>query len=614
MGPLPPALLALLLAVPATFAQCAFDFPSAERQLDQERNPWYAQEFLKHPEAQHTNALQDPDREARLVERATALKDMSDILVSYVDPAAMNEALRVRLVDDDANPEAPKLLGFGAHPGSLLEWRAKYFSFVPDERVRLALWEWSTLLPEQKEFLSSPPRNFGEASWEAASFPARLANLRLWGNAIYERLMKASPKTPAELAAWRNDRIRIWGVMDGVQKRLSGEQMTKASAAVDGLGKLDSLPRNVRESSDPQIQSLLARARSGASPEDTLAALAALFDKAGVEDDKVKAQAPDRPDQKLSSVDPRLFRDMLAAGMLAEIGDVPAGKTIDEFYRTHPLVLSVHDLATNLAQFQPATGAIVFNERFIGDWIKGQGLSAQAVISDPARFHELVMILAPNFVHESTHKIQKAFADEHGIFAWNAQHQEIEAKEVQSDFMLQKMAKDPAYRRFLLRARDRSFLVQQDLAQTAAFSRDPRSFHATVMNDYYAGLPSLEAVESATLTFLDTNIAALRGELKRRESLPPSVRSAIDAKGADSDRDFKTMTEWKLYLTMVKTPVIQRLLADDARKREKALKTYELTSARESDVLERVETDAASVIRGDAIAKTPEVPPPGAPR
>ncbi|HXT01876.1 MAG TPA: hypothetical protein VN915_14470 [Elusimicrobiota bacterium] len=614
MGPLPPALLALLLAVPAAFAQPAFDFQNAEPPLDQELNPYYAQEFLKHPEAQHANALQDADREARLVERATALKDMSDILISYIDPASMNEALRVRLVDDDSNPEAPKLLGFGAHPARLLAWRAKYFDYVPEGRVQLALWEWSTLLPEQRAYLSAPPLDLNESSWEASSFPTRLADLRLWGDAIYERLMKASPKTQAELMAMQNDRFRIWSVMDGAQKRLSGEQLTKASAAVAGMAKLETLPPSVRESSDPQIQSLLAKARAGASPQDTLAALSALFDKAGVHDDSVRTQAPDRPDQKLSSVDPKLFNDMLVAGMRAEIGDVPAGKSVEDFYKTHPLLISVRDLATNLAQFEPDTGAIVFNERFIGDWIKSQGLSAQAVVTDPARFHELVMILAPNFVHESTHKIQKAFADEHGLFAWNAQHQEIEAKEAQSDYMLEKMAKDPAYRQFLLRARDHSFIVQQDLQQTAAFQRDPRTFRAVVMSDYYAGLPSLEAVESATLTFLDSNISVLRDELKRRSALPPSVLAAIDENGKDKDEDFKTAAEWRNYLMTVKTPVVRKLIADDLAKRDKTLKTYELTSAREGDVDGRAEADAQSVIRGDAAAKPDAVPSPGAPR
>lgn len=612
MGPLPAALLALLLAAPAAFAQ--YGFSPAEKELDQDLNPYYAKDFLAHVEAQHANAAQDADREARLMERATALKDMSDILVSYVDPASMNEALRVRLVDDGSNPDDPKRLGFGAHPARLLAWRAKYFDYVSEGRVQMALWEWSTLLPEQKALLAAPPLSLNETSWEDLPFPKRLADLKLWGDAIYERLMKSSPKTKAELDAMQNDRHRIWGVMDGTQKRLSGEQWMKAQAAVEGMAKLDALPRSVRESSDPEIKSLLAKARAGASPQETLAALASLFDKAGVHDDTVKAQAPDRPDQKLSSVDPKLFNDMLEAGMRAEIGDVPAGKAVEDFYKTHPLVISVRDLATNLAQFEPGTGAIVFNERFIGDWIKGQGLSAQAVITDPARFHELVMILAPNFVHESTHKMQKAFADEHGIFAWNAQHQEIEAKEVQSDYMLEKMAKDPAYRQFLLRARDHSYLVQQDLQQTASFSRDPRSFHAIVMSDYYAGLPSLEAVESNTLSFLDANIAALRGELKRRAGLPAPLRDAIERAGYEKDKDFKSMADWKNYLMMVKTPVIDKLLADDAAKRDKVLRTYELTSAREAEVVGRVEADAESVIRGDSPPKTDAVPPPGAPR
>ena len=612
MGPLLPALVALLLAVPPAFSQ-AFDFRTAETSLDQERDPYYATAFLKDTASQHANQLSDPDREAHLMERATALKDMSDLLVSYVDPNSMNEALRLRLGDDDSNPDGAKLLGFGAHPARLLAWRAKYFDFVPADRVETALWEWPKLTSEQRDWLSASPRTFTEDKWGAASFTRRFVALHEWASAIYDGLMKTSPKTPGELALMWTVRSKIWSVMDGDQKRLSGEYMTKASAAVDGLQQLDKLPRDILESKDPAMQGLLAKARAGASPLDTLAALSALFDKAGVQNAAVQTQAPDRPDQKLSSLDPKLFGDMLGTALLAEVGDVDAGRTIVQFFKTHPLQIEVRDLATNLAQFQFGDGKLVFNERFITDWIKSQGLSAHAVISDPARFHELVMILAPNFVHESTHQMQKAFADDHGIDMWNAQHQEIEAKEIQSDYMLEKMSKDLGYRQFLLRARDSSHIVQQDIALTGAFVRSPRSFRAVVMNDYYAGLPSLEAVESNTLLFLDSNIDALRAEKLRRAAVPASELAKIERKGFDEDKDFKTMTEWKTYLMGVKTRVIDQLILKDSKLRDKALKTYELTGARESQADDHIESDVESIIRGDAPPKD-AVPSPGAPR
>ena len=609
MGPLLPALAALLLAASPAFSQ-AFDFRTAETSLDKDLDPYYAIEFLKDTASQHANQVQDPDREAHLVERATALKDMSDLLVSYVDPNSMNEALRLRLGDDDSNPEGAKLLGFGAHPAKLLAWRAKYLNFVPADRMEKALWEWPTLTSEQRDWLSAPPRSFTEEKWRAASFTGRFAALHEWASAIYEGLMKESPKTPGELALMGTKRSKIWSVLDGTQKRLSLEYMTKASVAVAGLQQLDKLPRDVLESKDPAIQSLLAKARSGASPLDTLAALSALFDKAGVQNAAVQAQAPDRPDQKLSSLDPKFFGGMLGTALLTEVGDVDAGRNIVEFFKTHPLNIEARDLATNLAQFQFDDGKLVFNERFLTDWIKSQGLSAQAVITDPARFHELVMILAPNFVHESTHQMQKAYADDHGILMWNAQHQEIEAKEAQSDYMLEKMTKDLDYRQFLLRSRDHSYIVAQDLAQTGAFVRSPRAFRAVVMNDYYAGLPSLEAVESSTLLFLDSNIDALRAEKARRAALPASELAKIERKGFDRDEDFKTMAEWKGYLMKVKTRVLDQLILKDSKDRDKALKTYELTRSREDQAYDHIESDVESIIRGDAPPKK-EIPPPG---
>ncbi|MFI5360345.1 MAG: hypothetical protein ACHQ49_00125 [Elusimicrobiota bacterium] len=610
MGPLSLVILALLLAVPPAPAQSTIDFTRAEASLDRDLDPYFAILFLKDDAAQRVGAAQDPDREAHLVERATALKDMSDILAAYVDPNAMNEAFRMRLGDDDANPNGPKLLGFGAHPRNLLAWRARYFNYVPSDRVETALWEWKTLSPEKRDWLSAAPLFLTEQKWEGASFARRFLALHDWAGAIYDRLMKSSPKTPGDLALMRGDLTRIWSVLDGAQKRLANEYSIKASAAVAGLQRLDKLPPNVRESGDPAIRDLLNKARSGATPLDTLAALSALFDKAGVKNPAVAMQAPDRPDQKFSSLDPGVFKKMLATGLLDEIGGVDEGRSIASFYRSDPLKVAVRDIGTDLAEFEPMEGALVFNERFVTDWIKSQGLSAQAVISDAARFHELVMILAPNFVHEATHQIQKAYADEHGIYAWNGQHQEIEAKEAQSNYMLAKMLKDPAYGEFLKRTRSSSFIVQQDLAQTAAFARDPRSFHAAVMSDYYAGLPSLDALETNQLLFLDSNIDALRAEKTRRAALPAAARAKLERTGFDHDEDFKTMAEWKAYLAKARSGVIEQVLFNDVHEREKVLKTYELAAAREEAECSRIEADMESLIRGDAPRKK-EVPPPG---
>jgi hypothetical protein len=613
MGPLIPALLALLLAVPPASAQTTFDFALAEKSLDRDLDPYFAKEFLKNTDLQHANQLQDPDREAHLVEQATALKDMSDVLAEYKDAAAMNEALRLRLGDDDANPDDAKLLGFGAHPANLLAWRAKYFDFVPADRLETALWEWKTLTPEQRDWLSASPRSFTEERWEAASFTRRLAPLHEWATAIYDRLMKSSPKTQSDLAYMQNEQSKIWGVMSDEQKHLSGEYATKAAAAVAGLQQLEKLPKKILKSSDPAMQDLLAKARGGATPLETLASLAALFDKAGIQNDFVQIQAPDRPEQKFSSLDPAVFDQMLGTGLLAEIGDVAAGSAVVRFYDAHPLKVQVRNLATAMAQFEPASGAIVFNDRFLTDWIKSQGLSAQAVISDPARFHELVMTLASTFVHESTHKMQKAYDDDHGIETWGAQHQEIEAMEVQSDFVLEKMANDPDYRQFLARAQSRSYFVKEDVDRTALFQRDPRMFHAAVMNDYYPGLPSLDVFASYSLLFLDTNIQVLRAEKRRRAALPEDARVEIEKNGFDKDKDFKTMAEWKDYLTKVKPGVLDQLIAHDSQQRDKTLKTYELTSARDAETLGRIESDAESVIRGGAPPRR-DIPAPSGPR
>lgn len=604
-----PAGLALLLAFSPASAQSVFDFPRAEKALNQDLDPRYAADFLKDIAAQRANQIQDPEREARLVERAAALKDMSDLLTDYADPASMTEALLLRLGGDGADPGDALLRDFNEHSDKLLAWRAEYFNDVPAGRVETALLTWKTLTPQQHDWLAASPRSFTEEKWEAASFARRASSLHEWASAIYDRLMKVSPKTAADLALLRSARFEIWGVLDHDQKRLSGEYMTKAAAAVEGLQLIGSLPR-VRESTDPAMKDLLAKARAGASLQDTLAALAALFDKAGVRDETVQAFAPGRPDQELSSLDPRVLGGMLGEGLRAEVGDVDVGRSVVQFFETHPLKIEVRDLDTALARFEPGTDALVFNERFITNWIKSQGLSAQAVVSNPARFHELVMMLAPEFVHESTHRIQKADADTRGIYAWTAQHQEIEAEEVESDYMIEKEAKSPAYRRFLRRTREHSYYVQQDLTRTEEFVRDPRKFHADIMNDIYANLPSLEIAETNALLRLDADSDALRDEKRRRAALSPTARAKIARTGLDQDKYFESMTDWKTYLMKVKIGAIDDLIADNLREREKVIKTYELASARTAKVLDRAEKDARNILGSNPTIKN-EVPPPG---
>lgn len=622
MGPLPrlPALLllSLVLLVPGGLPAAQTGASNVANLRDKyelclfkDRDPYCAANFLKNGPEQAALRAADPESAARIVERATSLKDFSDLLVAHTNGATMNEALRIRLFDDETSTSAPKLLGFGAKPATLLEWRAKYFDYVSPKALETAVWEWSTLADYQKAWLSAPPRALDEGRWKALSFMRRDARMHEWGSELYEKMMKSSPKTPEELDAIQRIRAQIWQVMDGGQKRLSGEFVGNAAAAVQGLR---GLPKSLLNSSDPAVKALLAQARSASTPEATLEALARLFDASGQHDETVATHAPDRPDQKLSTVNPRILGEMLGSGLRAEIKTVDAGRTVDEFYKDHPLKVQVKPLGTELAHFDPTDGAIVFNERFLTDWIKGQGLTARDVVTNPARLHELVMILAPVFVHEATHQMQKAWADDHDLYAWNAQHQEIEAKEVQSDYVLAKQAQSPAYRAFLGQAQKTSLYVQQDVAQAAAFRRDPRMFHMAVMTDYYAGLPSLEATESARLENISIGLDALRAERARRASLPAGRRRALEANGFTQDKDFNTMDEWKEYLTHVKTSALDQMIAGLVRDRDKTLRTYELTSARETQVLQRVESDAERVIRGDSPPSGRFVPPPGKPR
>lgn len=611
MSPLLTPLAALLLS-PAFGQTAPSAFAEPDQQLLQDLDPDYADSFLTDDSLRAYLRQQDAGHEASLVEQATRLKDLKDLLLAQTDPGGLNAALRARLVDDPGLPDVPKGLGFGSQPEKLVAWTGRYMPGVSEDVLDEALYEWSTLSPAQQRWLAAPGRAMTGARWAGTPFDQRANLLHEWGSGVYQRLLSASPKTRAELDALGSQGDSVLPVLSSEERSSLQDAFEKDQARVKGLAELSAKAATIH---DPRLLALLHTAQTG-STDDALAAMSQLFDKTGIQDRSVVSMAPSAADQKLSSLDPSVVKSMIGTAVLQEIQGVPAGQRVYDFFQTHPLKLAMSTTLgpSALAEYDHETGEIQFSGQFVDDFLKGEGVKPADLARRPDELKKLAMIMAPTFVHESTHQMQDDWAKQNHVEFWSGQHLEIEAKEVQSLFLIEKARADPAYAQFLKENQDHSQMVREDLFQASAFERDPRGFRELVMTDYYDALPSLEADAADAIGHAQGDVQAVSAELARRKALPPSQVAAIDADGYDKDADFDTMAEWGRYLRGVKTSALNGLQAKFAADRASAETTYDKTSAREESQYDSLEAELAATEKGSKTIGEPPPPPSGSSR
>lgn len=588
-------LAAVLLALSQALWAGA-DPSQARSKLFTRLDPAYAGEYLKDDAAQAIVRLtQGEAAAAEALEQAARLSDLREVLTAHSDPNTLNAALRLRLTDyDDAT--AAKGLGFGVKPRRLVDWANRH---VPGKEalIEKAIYEWKTLGLSPWSFLADLPPKYDAAAWADVPFIQRLGLLRLWADSRHKLALRAVPRDVPALNELKAERDRIWPMLDAAERRELNAHIAKCEVVVDAFRRVVwTNPKEAAALKDPVVAALLWSARSAGSVEATLAALERVFDRAGIKSEAVAAAVPLPAGEGLGSLDPKTLTAALATALRAEARAAPAGVSIDEFYKTQPLELefAADSPSGAMAWYFHGTDRVVFNLRFIDDFLKLRGVAAKDLLKKPQAMQDLARVLAPSFIHEAQHHVQDVWARKYGLEHWGGQHDEIEAKKLQALWVLQRR-KDKAYRDWAAKTINESSLLRSDLALAMALDRSPRSFDGMIRSWYYEGLTSLELAAADRLDQAAAMLDMAREEKRRRDRLSVYERFALDASGKTPAPGFMSVEQWKIQLKTITGASLDELIASYAKRRDDAARTYRLASKRAAAINDAFDRDVADV-------------------
>jgi hypothetical protein len=459
-----------------------------------------------------------------LFRAAVELKDLRELLtVGPQDKDVVRQGLTLR-------PDC----AFCQDAKALEEWSDRYGA-APRGFLRAALYDWDTLDAAQKRWLAAHGRT--PASWGAVRFGERQKAMSEWAKPLFEAIMKAVPRTPAELKELQDERAEIRSVLDNEQQNLAGERVEQDAAAVKALAEAES---RLAGSNDPRLRAALEQARSAPDLDARLTALAAIFDGLHVPNAELRAAAPLPVDRAFDAKTRRLAAEMLGPALLQAVDGTWAGAELKDFYARNPMKITIRkDDVGAWASYNDETGAINFSSPKIEEFLKARGRGAADLTRDGALLRALAQEMASTFVHEATHQRQGVWAKEQGIPDSESQYGEMEAMETEALFVLEKSRRDPSFKRDLERAARDSDSVREDLERAnQLWNAGPADFRKTIRIGNYPELLSLEgetwkalapdakgadapAVYAKHRARFDSANAAIAGHLRELEALKP---------------------------------------------------------------------------------------------
>ncbi len=580
---------ALLWLAPAPVrAQRTLDAEAAaatyENGIEKDLNPFTAAAFLRDQSVLGWLGSADKDRQARLVTHATELKDLSDMLQAHSDYPTLVNALTIRLRNKDEDGNAP-YFGFGLEPAKFSQWNDQWGALGDPAVLRKALLEFDTLNPGAKDYLVKE-KKIAESAWQKTSFEDRKTALKPLAQRVLDNIKKLNPKTQDDLDAMRKTANDIAPLLGSTEVRLMWERVHMASESVDSFAKLDAVSARLNE---PGVAELLAQAKGSSDIEGTLSKLSQIFDKLGIPNKALQSQRPTTAADQFTDDQRKLLGTELGTALLAQTAGTDAGDDLTAFFNDpknkHDMKITIMSMPSNLAEYRFEEKDLVFNERFIMDWAKGEGLTAKDLTTNGDALTKLAMLLSPNFVHEARHQEQQAWAKEKGFIFQPGQNYEVEAKGVEALFFLQK-SKNEAFKKFYGDSRDSSMLARQEimLADTLSQKGAPK-FRNIVMSDYYEDLPSLDAMTASDMQQVDASIAFVRKELDRRQKLPQTEQDAVEKNGKTlaKGQKFKDWQEWRAYAAQATTTSLKQDLENKLVVRDKMVESYGANADRSDD-------------------------------
>lgn len=492
--------------------------PQIVAAIVQNDDPMTANVFLGDSRMQAAVKAAEPAQFDAVFQHAAELQDVERLLTSTVDP--MNIRLTLLSRGDCA---------FCQNPTRLEAWAARDRAVIPSiiKILPFVFFDWKTLSSSQLNFLQA----YGTtaADWNALTLQARQERLLSWAREAMSSLMTDNPSTPQQIKDMAARAYSVYGVLGRDETSPLFNRLNKADTAVQKLAAADKL---VGSGAAAGLRQTLADAQNASDPEARLAALNRLYDAMGRPDAQVRAALPTAPGQGFDAASRQRTAALLSTGLMNETRGTWAGADLSAFFANHPLDVVVRPFAGQdvSAAAEYDNNRLSLNEKFIAEFVRSRGKTIDDLSRDPALLRDLTRTVAPEFVHESTHEMQDAWAKAQGIPFQNGEGVEQEALTVQALFVLQKEKIDPSYRRFLEANKNSSTLVANDLWQAENLKKDGASYYgASVFSDNYPGYPSIASNAWTGLAVRAQAEAAIQAELARRAQLPSTEQARLAA-------------------------------------------------------------------------------------
>ena len=463
-------------------------------------DPVAAAAFLADGEAKTLSAA-DEQKGAALTAKATALKDLKDMLAMPWDAAKSNKLNEVLSIRIDVDKPLCKV-GVGPEPEKLLAWITKYQPDYPADKtavVKKSIRQWDVVFGtvtvvkaidwDQAEVLHKQGVTISKASWAGMVIRER--------NAVIAKMMESDQN----LIIYSDQAL---------------------SSAKDQVALMKSI-NNVKNSgvlTPAQLSQL-----SGKSFNDQAYLLGSFFDNSktsgGADMAKVTAARNSLPKEVLPSQQRALLGSMLSPAVSKEMAGTKAGQQVLAFYsKDGPLKIEVKPCDGKYSSYDPATRTIALDSETIQQYMRLKGYTADSLMKNKDQVAEIAKYMSPAVVYESVHQMQDTWGKKQGVYKPHVQEDEIEAMSLEGLYTSEKLLKDKAFKATM--AGGTSYADKRVEVATEYRGSGSKKFATTVRQRYFSGLPSLDSAASQVM-------GAVSDELSRRAALPAQQRASLDA-------------------------------------------------------------------------------------
>ena len=484
----------------------------------------------------------EPQRAADLTAKARGICDLKGLLDrpwrADQEPE-LSQALALRI---DLNTPLTQV-GLGPAPEPLLAWMGRYGGYSED-MTGLVTGAIRRLEDVYAVF------DYGEApakqEWDRYTLRERNALLAYKAHGKLERIINHETRTG-----------------EGFQEQVRGDEIFKY---LDPAGRaryqryLTQL--SIAESAKSGLSAEQLEGIEGQPIEQQMYLLGSTFDGSEKRpavslERKVDGARQSMPGETISYQNNALLTEMLRSAVPGELQGTAAGDKVLALYAPDGrMPLAIESCRGCYAKYEPSTGRIVLDSDMIQQYLRVNNISTEELLLNKEHVDALAKYVSPIIVHEASHHMQHARAEEAGTYKPYVQEDEIEANSMEALYTTEKLRHDAQFRRLFANMRGVSTYADQRLKLAQRFNKNPDDFGEIVRSQYYSGLPSFEASSSQVLS-------SVSGELERRGTLGPGELDAIESGGVPlQDAMEMTASEITGSVTEIKTEALVKIQTD----------------------------------------------------